>query len=247
MVIPDWLQVHIKDTCPYCNSPIYNNAALTDRYCTNKYCPGHLAHKIDALAKRFGIKGYGVASAHSDIRIYRVKMHTQMIPIWFRTPPNLYLHEIGEICLVKGHQKRWREYCNGCSSMRQVLRKPNIPAEIRAAAPVLYLTEAYCNVRPPLEGRRINIMMSGSFDGYRSRADFVTEMNRLYGDIVQLVDVGKRKTGVVYLVKEDHATDHEKSAIANAMGIPIVTPRDLKEKLEAYHSYISEGRESLAD
>ena len=85
-------------------------------------------------------------------------------------------------------------------------------------------------------------MLSGSFDGYRSRSDFVAEMNRKYGDVIQMVDVGKRKTEVAFLVKEIYATDHEKSAIANAMGIPIITPKGLDEKLAAYKSYITEGR-----
>ena len=99
-----------------------------------------------------------------------------------------------------------------------------------------------CNIKPRLLGKRLNVMLSGSFDGYRSRSDFVAEMNRKYGDVVQLVDVGKRKTEVAFLIKEAHATDHEKSAIANAMGITIITPKAFNEKLEAYRSYILEGR-----
>jgi hypothetical protein len=83
--------------------------------------------------------------------------------------------------------------------------------------------------------------MSGSFDAYRARADFVADMNRKYGNIVQLVDVGKRKTEVSYLVKENHATDHEKSAIAAANGIKIVTPTALEEILAGYSTYITGG------
>ena len=68
-------------------------------------------------------------------------------------------------------------------------------------------------------------------------------MNQKYGDVIQMVDVGKRKTEVAFLVKEVFATDHEKSAIANSMGIPIITPKALDEKLAAYKSYIIEGRD----
>lgn len=137
---------------------------------------------------------------------------------------------------------KWRQYCEGHDTMMQVVKCPRTPPEIRKHAVLLICTAAMCNIKPRLLGKRLNVMLSGSFDGYRSRSDFVAEMNRKYGDVIQMVDVGKRKTEVAFLVKEIYATDHEKSAIANAMGIPIITPKGLDEKLAAYKSYITEGR-----
>ena len=87
-------------------------------------------------------------------------------------------------------------------------------------------------------------MLSGSFEGYRARSDYIALMNQRYGDVIELVDVGRRKTDVAYLIKEKYATDHEKSAIAMEQGISIVTPRELEEKLAAYRTYIIEGRQS---
>lgn len=242
MVVPSWLAEKVNTTCPYCGSTISNNLALTDRYCSNEKCPEHLAQKIVVLAKRFGVKNFGIASAREAVRLYKFQLHTQIIPYWFDKKPSLFLHEVGEICLIKGHQKKWREYCEGFDNMLQVVRCPRTPADVRKHGVLLICTAAMCDVKPGLIGKRLNVMLSGSFDGYRSRDEFVVEMNQKYGDVVQMVDIGKRKTEVAFLVKESFATDHEKSAIAAAQGIQVITPKALDEKLAAYHSYITEGR-----
>lgn len=244
MEIPEWLTEHIYTTCPYCGAPIANNDLLTDRYCSNPACPEHMAQKVAVLAKRFGIKNYGIASARNAVRTHNLTIHTQIIPYWFKEPPSLFLHEVGEIALIKGHQKRWREYCEGHDTILQVLQDPRTPIAIKKQAPLLFCTSAFVKIKPRMQGMRINIMMSGSFEGYRSRADYVAEINRKYGHVVQLVDIGKRKTDVSFLVKEAFATDHEKSAIAMRAGIPIVTPALLKEKIEAYVAYITEGSDT---
>lgn len=243
MEIPDWLSEHINLTCPYCGAPITNNALLTDRCCSNEKCPEHMAQKIAVLAKRFDVKNFGIASARESVRLHKFSLHTQILPYWFENRPSLYLHEVGEICLIKGHQKKWRQYCEGYDTMLQVVRSPRTPREVREHWVLLVCTAALCDIKPRLLGKRLNVMLSGSFDGYRSRSDFITEMNQKYGDVVQLVDVGKRKTDVAFLVKEEFATDHEKSAIANDMGIPIIAPKALNEKLAMYQAYILEGRD----
>lgn len=242
MVIPMWLEEHILSECPYCGAPITNNESLTDRYCSNPQCPEHMAHKIDVLAKRFGRKGFGVATARSYIRQMRFSSHLDILRIWFPDRLELELHEIGEICLIKGHQKKWRSYCDGYNNMLELVSSRTLPADVQSQSRLLLQAAVLCKVKPSLQGMKINIMMSGSFSGYRSRKDFVTEMNNKYGAHVQLVDVGKRKTGVDFLVKEDYTTDHEKSAIARSAGICIITPHDMEEKLKAFSTYISERR-----
>lgn len=241
MVIPEWLQERINHACPYCGTELFNNDLLTDRYCPNPKCPEHMAQKVALLAKRFGVKGFGIASAREVVRIHKFVYHTQFIPYWFKEKPALFLHEIGEICMIKGHQKKWREYCEGHDSMREVIRSPRTPASVRKHGVLLICTEAYCKVKPRLLGQKVHVMMSGSFDKYRARSEFIADMNSKFGDVIQLIDVGKRKTGVDFLVKEPHATDHEKSAIALSCGIPIISPSHLEERLQAYRAYILEG------
>lgn len=242
--IPNWLSESINEVCPYCGSPIVNNELLTDRYCSNKDCPEHIANKVVALAQWFGIKEWGIATARKAVVRYKLKFHTEMIPRWFDERPNLYLYEIGEIAMIKGHSKKWRNYCEGCKNVTEVIKKPWIPQDIKDNYLLLLYTSGVCKVKKVLTGSRINVMMSGSFNQYRARADFIRSMNDMYGDVIELVDVGKRKTDVQFLVKEAHATDHEKSAIASQCGVPIVTPKDLEESIKEYATY---KREVITD
>ena len=146
MEIAPWLEEHINKNCPYCGAPIVNNQLLTDRFCSNEKCPEHMAQKIVVLAKRLDVKNFGIASAREAVRLYKFQLHTQIIPYWFKEKPSLYLHEVGEICLIKGHQKKWRQYCEGHDTMLQVLRSPRTPPEIRKQGVLLICTAAMCNI-----------------------------------------------------------------------------------------------------
>lgn len=239
--LPEWLGAYIYNICPYCGAPIVDNENLTDRYCSNPKCPEHMANKIVTLAQWFGVKDWGIVTARKAVSMHKLQYHTQIIPYWFAEKPSVYLYQVGELAMIKGHNKKWREYCDGCASMYEVLHKPSVPKDIKSKAILLTITSEMCNIKRSITGSRINIMMSGSFDRYRSRADFVKEMNDLYGDVVELVDVGKRKTGVQFLVKENHTIDHEKSAIAKSNGISIITPAGLAEGIKEIATYKKGG------
>lgn len=90
-------------------------------------------------------------------------------------------------------------------------------------------------------------MLTGSFDGYRARADYIATMNAKYGEYIELVDIGKRKLDVDFLIKEPWTSDHEKSAIAEAYGIPVVSPAQMEELLKVYASYINRGGDDNAN
>ena len=241
MEIAEWLLPYINKECPYCGTPIVNNEALTDRYCPNPKCYGHMAYKIEALAKRFGVKGIGPATARDAAILHKWTYHVEAIPWMLKEKPELYLYEVGEICMIKGHQKKWKEYCEGHQNMMQVLTDPRVPAEIREQSRLIFTATKYVKIEKNLLGRILTIMMTGSFAGYRSRNDWLLDMNNKYGDVIQLRDVGKRRTGVDYLVKEPYTSDHEKSNIAREEGISIISPHDLEERLKWYRTYIIEG------
>ena len=45
-----------------------------------------------------------------------------------------------------------------------------------------------------------------------------------FGQYVHVIQTGRRKTGVSFLIKEEDAVDHSKSQLARENNIPIVTP-----------------------
>lgn len=241
MEIADWLKPLLSTTCKYCGSPIVNNDNLTDRYCSNPQCPGHMAFKVSALATRMGVKGYGPATCLSLIEQFKFPFHICYLPLFVPDKPEVYLYEVGEMAYLKGFQKKWKDICEGKYAMAEVCDDPFTPWEVKENRLLLIACESYFNVKRPLLGERVNVMMTGSFDGYRARADFITAMNNKYGHRIQLVDVGKRKTGVDFLIKETWTSDHEKSAIARSCGIPIVTPSQMEEIIAKTAAYITEG------
>lgn len=241
MEVAEWLKPYLNENCPYCHSPIINNENLTDRYCSNPACPGHMSYKISALATRFGAKGIGPATALAMIEAVKLPYHVNYIRAFLPAPPKLYLWQVGEIAMIKGHQNRWKEYADGCDTMEEVCNKASVPKVIKEHKRLLLAAERECIVLPRLKGLKINIMMSGSFDGYSARRDWLAAMNAKYGDAFELVDVGVRKLDVQYLVKESWATDHSKSAIARDYSIPIVTPAQMEEILSAGKAYIFRG------
>lgn len=241
MEIAEWLKPYLNTECPYCKSPIMNNDNLTDRWCSNPNCPGHMSYKISALAARFGIKGVGPATALELIDTFHLPYHISYLPIFMAEKPRLYLWQVGEIAMIKGYQRQWRDFAEGCDTMEQVCQKRTVPAVIKEQLPLLQACEQACEVIPRLTGIKVNVMLSGSFDGYAARRDWVTAMNKKYGKYFEVIDVGTRKLDVQYLVKEEWATDHNKSDIAKEYGIPIVTPAKMEEILATGMAYIYRG------
>jgi hypothetical protein len=238
--IPDWLKENINKICPYCNGYIVDNDNLTQRRCVSEACPGHVAQRMDKLAKYLGVKNFGPATALSYIQANKLTSHVQIIPYIFKEKPVLQLWEIGELSMIKGLSTRWRDICLNHSSMESFISSGHAPREVVLNKEYLKFVESYFTVKEPLSGHRINIMMSGSLDGYKTKADFVRAVNEKYGEFIQLVDIGKRKSNCHFLIREEHTTDHEKTKIAKEAGIPILSPSELIEKIEASLSYINE-------
>jgi hypothetical protein len=195
---------------------------------------------MDKVAKYLGVKQFGPATALESIRMYDLKSHVQIVPFLFKEKPALQLWEIGELAMLKGLAKKWRDLCLNYSSMESFIASGSAPPEIAENLEYLKYVESFFTVKAPLGGVRVNIMMSGSLDGYRTKADFVRDVNSKYGHVVQLVDIGKRKSDCQYLVREKHTTDHEKTRMAQSAGIQIVSPAELIEKIEGIVTYIND-------
>jgi hypothetical protein len=219
-----------------------DNGNLTMRRCPSPYCPGHMAQRMVKLAKYLGVKNIGPATALHYIRQFDLKSHVQLVPLLFKEKPELYLWEIGELAMLTGMDKRWREICVDFNSMEEFASSAQATVEVAPNKVYLMFVESFFKVRPALRGVRLNVMLSGSLDGYRSKPDFVRYINETYGKYVQLVDIGKRKSDCHALIREKHTTDHEKTKLAQSAGIPILSPNELIEKIESMPPYKNGGR-----
>lgn len=232
--LPVWLYNNINKYCPECGAPLFDdgptdsdgNVQYTQRYCANPYCPGHMAEKIAYMATKLGIPGVKGATALSMIKLRGLKSHLEAIPYWYQDskPPALYLWEIADIAQVYGLQNKWRELLSGCNSFKEFYDSyPCMTQDLIDCKPILLKAESYFEVKPALSKRIINIMMTGSIDGYSNRKDFVTYLNDKVGKYIQIVEVGKRAHDVDFLVKEPYTVDHSKTGVAINNNIPIVS------------------------
>lgn len=234
MDIPEWLAPYIPITCE-CGGTIYNNDELTRRVCLNPSCFNHLAYKVVELAKYFGIKGMGPASAKDLVLTHKIKHHLEALPYLVNGKPYVTLWEVAHLAMIEGHDKDMRPFCQGYSSFTDVFASnQNFPFWFLVLEPSLKRAETYFNVKPPMSKQVLNVMMTGELHGYPSRAMFLEKLNNKYGAVVQFVDVGVRKTNVWCLIREEDAAYHNKTKIALEKGIPIFTPKQLEAALETY-------------
>lgn len=252
--MPAWLYDNINKRCPHCGAhicddgPVVNGVMqLTQRYCINPRCPGHMAHKMDILAKRFGVKGFGPETALSLCKVNKYQNHLEILKKWFPdSKPKVHLWEVGDLAMIYGFGGSWKELVLGYSSFEEFFKTATmIPEAIRCNEEYLLYCEQFFEVKPPLSKNVVNIMMTGSINGFSNRAQFVEAVNLTFGKYVQVIDVGKRVRGVSYLVKEQGTVDHSKSDLANANGIPIVTPIEFLTKIGEMVTYKCEKEEEV--
>lgn len=245
--LPEWAMNNMKMICDYCGSYIVDNGdkgGTTARWCCNPACPGHLCHKAKELANFFNIKGFGPATALQIIKLEKYTNHFQFIPRWFKDKkPLLTLPEIAVLACIEGygaptankelsHYASFTEYFN-------TVPFPN-PLLVSNKETLLY-AETLFAIKPPVAQRKMFVMGTGSFHGYNNREEYFSLLNDAYGAYINVIQTGKRKTGISYLIKELDAVDHSKSKIAKECGIPIVTPTEFLSIIASMCPYIDEG------
>ena len=234
--IPDWLFPYVNKECPSCGGPLVDDGplqydgsfAMTQRYCPNPYCPGHMAQKIVNVAKYFNISGYGPATAEDMVRLYHLKSHLEAIPKLFSEgKPTVYVWEVGILAQIYGISTKWKELLLGFYDFKEYFEQAKyVPPELLANKDYLIYAESFFNLKKPLSKKVIRIMISGSIEGFTNKHDFVPWLNEKVGQYIQIMEVGKRKTGVDFLVKEPYSADHAKTGVAIEAGIPIVSSKE---------------------
>lgn len=233
--IPDWLSLYMEKECPACGAPLVDDGPpndtggvlLTQRYCPNNYCPRHMAHKIVNVAKYLGIQGYGPATAEDMVRLNKLENHLQAIPLLMQGErPRVYVWEVGIMAQIYGLSSKWKEILLGYKSFEEYFEKAkSIPNDLVLNKKYLMYAESFFDLKEPLSKRVIRIMISGSITGFSNKHDFVPWLNERVGQYLQIMEVGKRKTNVDFLVKEPTSVDHAKTGIALEAGIPIVSSK----------------------
>lgn len=245
--LPDWAKESMEMLCPYCGSFIMDNSdtgVTTSRWCSNKQCPGHMMHKMVSISNFFGIKGFGPKTALSYIQAHSCKSHFDVMRRWFKdeSKPLVTLPEIAVLACIEGYgapqaNKELSHYASFTDYFTNAM-PPN--ALLIPYREMLIDAEKYFCVKPPLSVKKMFVMGTGSFHGYNNREEFFRILNEAYGMYINVIQTGKRKTGISYLIKELDAVDHSKSQIARDYGIPVVTPSEFVAIIASMCPYIPE-------
>lgn len=228
--IPEWVKSNWLEECPYCKAYIADNSdtgVTTARWCLNPRCPGHMAYKMMEITKFLGIKGIGPKTAVTMIQQNGFKNHLDAMLFWTNGErPVVRLSEVAVLACIRGLGRPTAESeLGGYGSFAEYFqssRNPNII--LWEHQKELFEAETYFIVKPPLSKKKIRVMATDSFYGYGSREEYFDMLNELFGQYAHIIQTGKRKTGISYLICEDGASDSAKMGVARDCGIPIITP-----------------------
>ena len=229
-IYPKWAFDNMMLHCKYCGSYILDNSdtgKVTARWCANPKCPGHMMHRCKVLVDFFGVKGIGPETCLNLITGNNWTSHFDIIPFILKDKkPRLSLSEIATLACIEGYgatqaQKEldcfasFEDYFNSKGTKNELLLNNK---------DMLIDCQKYFEIKPPRSSTKLLVMGTGSFNGYSSREQYFNMLNDIFGQYVNIIQSGKRKTGICFLIKEPNAVDHSKSQIARENNIPIVTP-----------------------
>lgn len=251
--VPDWVKQNWQTLCPYCGSYIMDNSdqgKITARWCLNKKCPGHMMHKINSIINYFNVKGIGPETCLRYIKLYKFQNQFDIIPHLFpEKRPTLSLAQIAELACIEGYggttaAKELNSYANFTEYFTCCARPDKLLLENKD---LLLYGESLFNLKPPRSRSKLYVMGTGSFNGYTNREQYFNAVNNLFGEYVDVIQTGKRKTGVSFLIKEANAVDHSKSQIARECNIPIVTPDEFLSILFDKFPYVYDKLKNIEE
>ncbi len=224
--LPKWVWDNILKECPHCGAPIVENDTMTARWCSNPKCPKHMAYKIVEVCKFLGVKGIGPANAQEWIKNQNLQNQFEIIPHLLSYKPTVSLADIATLACIEGYGSIQAENeLPQMHSFEEYFDTAQVNPLLVPYKEILIEAQKYFEIKKPLSSRKMYVMGTGSFHGFNSRESYFNYINQVFGEYVHVIQTGKRKTGITFLIKEDDAIDHSKSQIAYENNIPIVTPK----------------------
>lgn len=224
-IIPHEIGKYLKKTCDYCGCPIINNYELTERYCANFNCYGHMQHRADDMCKKLGFKDIGPATCLSILKANHLGHHFEILPYICKDKPRVYLWQIAEMAGVPGVKSKWEDLLAGYKTFDEYFALASVPKDIIPFRSMLNNSLKYFDIIPPLSKRSIIVMITGSIRGFNNREDFIAMCNHAGGSILKIQLKGKRQSAD-YLITENKNTNTPKAQAARDNNIPIVSPTE---------------------
>lgn len=234
--LPVWLKEELNDYCPVCGEPMMNFYAgqrITNRKCSNEYCPSMLAKRVEQVVKRLGQKGIGYQTALKWAKAIKPTNHLQLLESLGVPKPTMSKSDYMKACCIEGIDTSWESAVEGYESIEEFVDKYN--------GKYRHIIDGYRNIilggleyvdiikEEKAEYQTVvfgNVMMTGDIYSVpvAKREEFIDALNVMYKGLINIRVCGKRKTGVMALIKEENASVTSKVETALENGIPIMTP-----------------------
>lgn len=201
-IISPLLAKDILKECPYDGAPILRNLELTVTKCMHPECRGHMKFRADDMLKYLGVKGIGPETCLTYIKSKGLSNHFQIIPLVFGdNKPSLHLWEVAMFCYVPGISTGWEEVLAGYGNFREFfINSPqaNYYSPYRSK---LEEAEKYFHIKLPLARRKIDVMITGSINGFSPRDAFIDACNAIVGSLIRIKKSGQKQSAN-YLICE---------------------------------------------
>lgn len=240
--LPSWLKDNLVSNCGTCGSPIENfynkENRCTARRCSNPICPSTLAARIVALVPMLGWTGIGPETAMTMVISNKLTNHMQAIPLVEKELPEVPITKFLKMCLIQGMQDKWDSVGNDYESVEQFIETYRGYYSDLVKLNKDYLLECSKYVRikqnkgatfkydAVLTG---NVMITGSIDGFPSKEDYLLGLAAITEGMARFTLVGKRKTNVMALIKEEGSDFSGKYQVAVENNIPIYTSAEFTQ------------------
>lgn len=226
MIMPYWLAEALPTKCA-CGGLIKDNETFTKRWCSNPICPYHMAMRVEKMCKSLGFVGVGEKKALEIVQVVPKAFHWEYLPLITSEKPTILLEDLPAIAQIEGFDKQLIPYLKGKDDIEEAIQ--SFPPNLRPTIGPLRMCASAFNIKklPKSSNKVLRIMITGEVHGFSSRQAFIHYLNNEFGSLVQVIDVGVRKTGVKYLIRETDAPIHNKTKIAVERNIPMITPAAL--------------------
>lgn len=215
-IAPEVAEDILKE-CPLDGAPIIRNENLTMARCLHPECRGHMKYKADDLMKYLGVKGIGPETCLNFIKSKGLLSHFELVPIIFpNEKPRLHLWEVAMFCYVPGMSKGWEGLLAGYGTFTEFFEKADIPSELISYRKRLEAAEKFFDIKAPLARKKIEVMITGSINGYLNRDHFIDACNDVVGGLVRIKLCGKKQS-VHYLIAENK--ENIVKALQEGMGV----------------------------
>ena len=251
-ILPMDIAEKVLIKCPECGYNIWRNRELTKALCSNPTCPGHGAHKADAMIKYFtNLKGYGPKTALSWLQ--QNKSSTYLDYFGFITQnlkPRAYLWEVVKFCYIPGISNSAEEMCAGYKDIDDYLNNCyNVSYLIKDYAYLIRYAQRFFELRIPLSRNKLSVMITGSIKGFSNRETFVGFLNGIVGEQVRIVACGPKQSADYLITEEAQFIRDNPGSVTNRKidnarrgGVPIVTPSEFVAVLNKYLTDIIEAQ-----